>query len=72
MDQVAFLGHVVSKKGMMVNSKKVEAIQKWLRPTTMMEIYSFLGLAGYYRRSIKDFSKISTPITKLTKKVVPF
>ena len=63
---------MVSKEGIMVDPKKVEAIQKWPRPTTMIEIHSFLGLAGYYKRFIKDFSKISAPLTMLTKKGVSF
>ena len=59
LDQVAFLGHVVSKKGIIVDLKKVEAIQQWPRPTTTMKIRIFLRLAGYYRRFVKDFLKIS-------------
>jgi hypothetical protein len=72
LDSVAFLGHVVSKDGVSVDPQKVEAIQKWPRPTSVTEIRSFLGLAGYYRQFIKDFSKISAPLTKLTQKHVVF
>ena len=64
--QVAFLGHAESKEGIMVDSKKVEAIQKWPRLTTAMKICSFLGLVGIYRRFVHDFSKICIPLTKLT------
>nr|XP_025669964.1 uncharacterized protein LOC112769693 [Arachis hypogaea] len=72
LDQVTSLGHVVSTDGIMVDPKKVEAVQKWPRPTTVTEIHSFLGLAGYYRQFIKDFSRISTPLTKLTQKNIKF
>ena len=52
--------------------KKVEAIQGWPRPTLMLEIRSFLELARYYRRFIKDFSKHASPLTRLTQKQVMF
>ena len=66
LDQVAFLGHVVSKDGIQVDPKKIEAVAKWQRPTTVTEIRSFLGLAGYYRRFVKDFFKIAAPLMRLT------
>ena len=72
LDQVAFLGHVLSKDGIQVDPKKIEAIIDWPRPTTVTEVRSFLGLAGYYRRFVKDFSKIATPLTRLTQKNVRF
>ena len=72
MEQVAFLGHVVSKDGIQVDPKKIEAVADWPRPTTVTKIRSFLGLAGYYRRFVKDFSKIAAPLTRLTQKNVKF
>ncbi|XP_057416627.1 uncharacterized protein LOC130711144 [Lotus japonicus] len=72
LDTVAFLGHVVSKDGISVDPSKVEAVQNWPRPTTVKEIRSFLGLAGYYRRFVKDFSKLASPLTRLTQKKVEF
>ena len=63
---MAFLGHVVSKDGIQVDPKMIEAIVEWPRPTTIIEIRSFLGLAGYYRRFMKDFSKIVVPLMRLT------
>ena len=72
LDNVTFLGHVISKDGLSVDPKKVEAVQNWPRPTSVTEIRSFLGLAGYYRRFIKDFSKLAAPLTKLTQKQVVF
>ncbi|KAJ0705064.1 putative nucleotidyltransferase, Ribonuclease H [Helianthus annuus] len=72
LQEVQFLGHVVNHEGIHVDPAKIEAITKWKVPQTAMEIRSFLGLAGYYRRFIKDFSKIAVPLTKLTCKTVKF
>ena len=72
LDQVVFLGHVVSKDDIQVDPKKIEAVIDWPRSTTVTEVRSFLGLAGYYRRFVKDFSKIAAPLTRLTQKNVKF
>ena len=61
LDQVAFLGHVVSKDDIQVDPQKIKAVIDWPRPTTVTEVRSFLGLAGYYRRFMKEFSKIAAP-----------
>jgi hypothetical protein len=68
MKQVAFLGHVISKGGISVDLSKVQDVLSWNAPTSVSDIQSFLGLAGYYRRFIKGFSKISKPVTELLKK----
>jgi hypothetical protein len=68
LTKVAFLGHVISAGGVSVDPGKVKDVLNWLPPTTALEIQSFLGLAGYYRRFIKDFSKIAKPMTKLLEK----
>ena len=56
LTEVRFLGHVVSASGVSVDLEKVKAVMSWERPKSIFEIHSFLGLAGYYRRFIKDFS----------------
>jgi hypothetical protein len=68
LTEVAFLGHVISTGGVSVDPCKVKDVLNWMPPTTVLEIWSFLGLAGYYRRFIKDFSKIAKPMTKLLEK----
>ncbi|KAL4030699.1 hypothetical protein IC575_008949 [Cucumis melo] len=72
LEQVVFFGHVVSAKGVSVDPYKVEAIVNWERPISATEVRSFLGLAGYYRHFIKDFSRLALPLTALTRKNVKF
>ncbi|XP_069154406.1 uncharacterized protein [Solanum lycopersicum] len=72
LSSIAFLGHVVSKEGIMVDPKKIEAVRDWVRPASVTEIRSFLGLAGYYRRFVEGFSSIASPLTRLTQKKVTF
>ncbi|GKD06034.1 reverse transcriptase domain-containing protein [Tanacetum coccineum] len=66
------LGHKISKKGIEVDKAKIDVIAKLPYPTTVKGIRSFLGHAGFYRRFIKDFSKISRPMTHLLEKNTPF
>ncbi|GJT78774.1 putative reverse transcriptase domain-containing protein [Tanacetum coccineum] len=72
LDSVQFLGHVIDSNGVHVDPAKIEAIKNWAAPTTPTEVRQFLGLAGYYRRFIKEFSLISKPLTKLTQKNKPY
>jgi hypothetical protein len=72
LQEVQFLGHVINKNGIMVDPAKVETVMKWEAPHTTMEIRRFLGLVGYYRRFIQDFSIIATPLTALTQKNTKF
>jgi len=68
MEKVDLLGHVVSVEGISVDPAKVANMVDWPRPTNITEVRSFLGMAGYYRRFVKDFSRIATPLTRLLRK----
>jgi len=70
--EVSFLGHVVSNGGIAVDPSKVKDVLNWKPPTDVSEIYSFLGLAGYYRRFIEGFSKLAKPMTVLLEKNTKF
>ena len=59
---------MISEKGVSVDPQKIEKIVNWKPPTNVTEIQSFLGLAGYYRKVVKGFSKLADPLTKLTGK----
>ena len=68
LKKVPFLGHVLSEDGISVDPSKVQEVLDWKAPTSVHEVWSFLGLAGYYRRFISDFSKIAKPMTRLLQK----
>ena len=68
LKKVPFLGHVLSEDGILVDSGKVQEVMDWKAPTSVHEVRSFLGLAGYYRRFIPDFSEIVKPMTRLLQK----
>ncbi|WVZ58676.1 hypothetical protein U9M48_008918, partial [Paspalum notatum var. saurae] len=72
LDQVPFLGHIVSKGGIMVDPSKISSVMDWKVPEVVKEVRGFLSLAGYYRRFIESFSKIAKPMTSLLEKGVPF
>ena len=63
---------MISGEGVVVDPEKVKVVVEWTRPTSVFEIRSFLGLAGYYRCLIEGFFKLSGPLTTLTKKNVRF
>jgi hypothetical protein len=72
LKQVAFLGHVISKGGISMDPSKVQDLLSSKTPTSVDDIHSFLGLAGYYQRFIKGFLKISKHMTELLEKDMKF
>jgi len=65
MEKVHFLGHVITKEGISVDPAKITAMVDWPKPSNVTEVRSFLGMAGYYRRFVKDFAKIALPLTQV-------
>lgn len=72
LEKVAFLGYYISKEGVSVDPAKIKAVSEWPTPKNVTDVRSFLGLAGYYRRFVKDFSRIARPMTTLMKKQSKF
>ncbi|MCO5604075.1 hypothetical protein L7F22_058232 [Adiantum nelumboides] len=72
MEEIHFLGHIVSKDGVRMDPAKIKAIQDWSEPINLHEVRSFLGLCSYYRRFICFFADIATPLHDLTRKDVVF
>ena len=72
LKEVSFLGHIVSAEGIRVDPAKIEVVVNWKPPQSLTEVRSFLGLAGYYRRFVKGFSIIASPLTRLLRKGVKF
>jgi hypothetical protein len=63
--KIHYLGHFITDEGIAVDPTKVEAIMEWPMLTNVLEVCSFMGLAGYYRRFFEGFSNMENPITKL-------
>jgi hypothetical protein len=71
-NQIHYLGHIISKQGIAIDLEKIEAIRGWPTPRNVLDVRSFMGLAGYYKRFIVGFSKIDHPITSLQNKGAKF
>ena len=72
LTKVRFIGHVVSASKVSMDSEKVKEVMSWERPQSVFDIRNFLGLVGYYRRFIEDFSQLASSMTKLTRNEVKF
>ena len=70
--EVEYLGHLVTPEGLRTNERLIEAIKQFPRPTDVTEVRRFLGLSSYYRRFIRNFSRIAEPLRELTRKDTPF
>jgi len=68
LNEISFLGHVITNGGIAIDTEKVIEVLNWEPPQEVLEIRSFLGLARYYRRFIENFSKIAKPLTALLEK----
>jgi hypothetical protein len=71
-ESIVFLGHVVSKEGTKLDPGKIVAVLRFPEPNTVTNVRSFLGLTGYYRKYIREYSRLASPLFQLTKKDVPF
>ena len=72
VEQVKFLGHIVSAEGVQTDPEKTEKVAQWPQPSSKREVQQFLGLANYYRGFVKDFASISKPLHRLTEKTSKF
>ena len=72
MDQIEYLGHIISARGVLPDPSKVSLVQSWPIPSDVKVFRGFLGLTGYYKKFIKDYGLICRPLTALLRKDVTF
>ena len=70
--KIDYLGHVITAAGILPNPDKVTAVREFRNPTSVKEVREFLGLAGYYRRFVPNFARVTGPLHSLTRQEVPF
>ena len=68
LEEILYLGHKISAKGVSMDEEKVKAMREWPKPKILTQLRGFLGLCSYYKRFVKNFSKLASPLTNLTKK----
>jgi hypothetical protein len=66
--ELEYLGHAISGEGIRVDTSKIEAVKDWATPQDIKQLQSFLGLCNYYRRFVRNYSTMASPLTDLTKK----
>jgi hypothetical protein len=70
--ELDYLGHVISGEGISVDPSKIEAVKDWATPQDLKQLQSFLGLCNYYRRFVRNYPTLASPLNDLTKKAIPF
>lgn len=71
-EEVAYLGHILSKNGVKVDHRKIECMRQFPQPTSVTEAQRFLGMTNYYRRYVDQYAKTAKPLYTLCKKDIPF
>lgn len=72
LNEVGYLGHIVSAEGLRTDPRKIEAVDSWPCPKTIKDVRAFLGLTGYYRKFIRSYAEAAKPLTRLTRKLAMF
>ena len=68
MEELLYIGHIIGKEGVKVHMEKIRAILEWPSPKNITELRGFIGICTYYRKFVKGFSKLTSPLTDLNKK----